>query len=78
VNISKRCFTMPQGHMFSYVHSSLICDIQKVETSHMSHDRRMDTKKCGSFTSGILLSCSELGHYEFCRQMDGTRKFYSE
>jgi len=35
---------MPQGHMFQYVHRSLICDGQKLETTQMSQDRRMDTE----------------------------------
>jgi hypothetical protein len=35
---------MPQGHMFHYVHSGLICDSQKLETTQMSHDGRMDTE----------------------------------
>jgi hypothetical protein len=33
VYIPKRCSTMPQGHMLHYVHSSLICDSQKLETN---------------------------------------------
>jgi hypothetical protein len=48
-NRPKRCPTMPQGHMFQYVHSSLICDSQKLETTQMSHNRRMDTENVGSF-----------------------------
>ena len=43
-NIPKRWPTMPQGHMFYYVHSSLICDSQKLQPIQMSHDRRMDTE----------------------------------
>jgi hypothetical protein len=30
------------------------CDSQKLETTQMSHDRRMDTKKCGSFTQWTI------------------------
>jgi hypothetical protein len=41
-NIPKRCPTMPQGHVFHYIHSSLFCDIQKLETTQMSHKRKMD------------------------------------
>jgi hypothetical protein len=33
---------MPSGHVFHYVLSGLICDNQKLETTQMSHDRRMD------------------------------------
>jgi hypothetical protein len=43
-NIPKRCPTMPQGHMFPYVHSNLICDSLELEKIQMSHDRRMDKK----------------------------------
>jgi hypothetical protein len=32
---------MQQGHMFHYVHSDLVCDSQKLETTQMSHDRRI-------------------------------------
>jgi hypothetical protein len=43
-HIPKRCPTMPQGHVFHYVHSSLTCDSQKLETTQMSHNRRKDTE----------------------------------
>jgi hypothetical protein len=36
-NIPQRCPTMPQGHVFHYVHSSLVFDSQKLETTQMSH-----------------------------------------
>jgi hypothetical protein len=39
-NISKRCPTIQQGHMFHYVHSSLICDTQKLETTEMTRDSK--------------------------------------
>ena len=35
---------MPQGHVFHYVDSGLICDSQKLDKTQMSHDRRMDTE----------------------------------
>ena len=35
---------MPQGHVFHYVHSGLICDSQKLETTQMSQDSRKDTE----------------------------------
>jgi len=43
-NIPKRCSTIPQGHMFHYVHSNLICGSQKLETTQMSQDKRTDTE----------------------------------
>ena len=36
---------VPQGHVLSYVHSSIICNIQNLETTYMSLNRRMDLKK---------------------------------
>jgi hypothetical protein len=41
---------MPQGHVFHYVCSSLVCDSQKLETIQMSHDRRMDTETVVIYT----------------------------
>jgi hypothetical protein len=32
-HISKRCCTIPQGHLLTYVHSSFICNSQKLETT---------------------------------------------
>jgi hypothetical protein len=55
-NISKRCPTMLQGHMFHCVHSGLICDSQKLETTQMSHNRRMDTENVLHLHNGILFS----------------------
>jgi hypothetical protein len=55
-HIPKRCPTMPQGHLFEYVHSSLISNSQKLETSKMSHSGRMDTENVVHLHSGILLN----------------------
>jgi hypothetical protein len=41
----------------------------------MSHNRRMATENVVHLHNGILLSYKELGHAEFCRLMDGTRKY---
>jgi hypothetical protein len=54
-NIPKRCPTMPQGHLFHYVHSGLICDSQKLEILQMSHDRKMDTENVVHLHNRILL-----------------------
>jgi hypothetical protein len=43
-------------HVFHYVHSGLICDSQKLETTQMSHDRRMDTENVVHLHNGILFS----------------------
>ena len=69
---------MPQGHMFHYVHSSLIYKSHKLETTEMSHDRKMDTENVVHLHSVILFSYQELGHLGFCSQMDGTRKYHPE
>ena len=31
--ISKGCLTMPQGHVLNYVHSSIVCHSQNLETT---------------------------------------------
>jgi hypothetical protein len=54
-HIVKRCSTMPQGHMFYCVHSGLICDYQKLETTQMSHSGRMDPENVVHLQNGILL-----------------------
>jgi hypothetical protein len=43
-NIPKICPTMTQGHMFHNVHSGLTFDSQKLETTQMSHNKRIDTE----------------------------------
>jgi hypothetical protein len=52
-HISKRC---PQGHVFHSVHSSLVCDSLKMETTQVFHNRRMETKNVVHLHNGILLS----------------------
>jgi hypothetical protein len=64
--------------MFHYVHSDLVCDSQKLETTQMSHDRRMDTEKVVHLHSGIVLSYEEREHPELCRLIDGTRKYHPD
>jgi hypothetical protein len=54
--IPKRCPTRPQGHMLHYVNSTLVCDSQKLETTQMFQDRRMDTENMVHLHSGILIS----------------------
>jgi hypothetical protein len=51
-HIPKRCPTMQQEHVFHYVYSSLICDSQKLETTQMSHNRRMDTENAVHLHNG--------------------------
>ena len=58
-NIPKRCSTMPQGHVFPYGHSNLVCDSQKLVPTQMPHDRRMDAENVVHLCNGILLSYQE-------------------
>ena len=37
--------------MFHYAHSSLVCDSQKLETTQMFHNRRMDTENVVPYTT---------------------------
>jgi hypothetical protein len=41
--------------MFHYVHSSLICDIQKLETTQMFHSGRMDTENVVHLHNGMFV-----------------------
>jgi hypothetical protein len=45
---------------FHHVHSSLVCDSQKLETNQMSHDRRIDTENVVHLHNGIFLSFSKI------------------
>jgi hypothetical protein len=53
---SKDAPNMPQGQVLHYVHSGLICDSQKLKTTQMSHDRRMDTENVVYLNNGISFS----------------------
>jgi hypothetical protein len=55
-HVPKRCPTMPQGHIFHYVYSGLICDSQKLKTTQMSHNGTIDTENVVHLHNGILLS----------------------
>jgi hypothetical protein len=55
-NIPKRCPMMAQEHVFHYVHSSLVSNSQKLETTQMSHNRRMDIGNVVQLHNVILFS----------------------
>ena len=55
-HIPKRCPTLSQGHICHYVHGGLICDSQKVKTTQMLHNRRMDTENVVHLQNGILFT----------------------
>jgi hypothetical protein len=44
----------------------------------MSLKSRMDKENVVHLHNGILFSYLKQGHHEFCRQMDGTRKYHPE
>jgi hypothetical protein len=84
IRLEKKKFTNPTFDrgliskiVLHYVHSGLVSDSQKLETTQMSHKRRMDTENVVHLHNGILLSYYEQGCPKFCRQMDGTRKILS-
>ena len=54
---SQKFPSMPQGHVFHYIHSNLVCDSQKLETTQMSYNRRMNTENVVHLHNQILLSC---------------------
>ena len=45
---------MLQEHIFHYVHTGHIYDSKKLETTQMSHNRRMDTENVVHLHNGIL------------------------
>jgi hypothetical protein len=69
---------MPQGHMLHYVHSNLICDSLKLETTQMSHNRRMDKKMWFIYTMEYYSAIKNKDIMIFFRQVDGTRKYHPE
>jgi hypothetical protein len=55
-HIPKRYPTMPEGPMLHHVHISLISDSQKLETTQMFLNRRMDTENVVHLYNEILIS----------------------
>ena len=55
-HISRRCPNWYEGHVLYYVHSSLICNSQKLERTQKPLNRRMDTKNVVHLNNGVLLS----------------------
>jgi hypothetical protein len=70
--------SIPHSHcgcyMFHYVHSSIICDCQNLEMTHISHNGRIYTENVIYLNNGLLFSYYEWRHHDFSRQMDGIRK----
>ena len=63
---------MSQVHVVYCVHIGLICDSQKLKTTQMPHNRRMDTENVVHLNNGILLSYEKPQTHEFYTQMNGT------
>jgi len=55
-NIPKRCSNIKQGHMLHHVHSSLIYNSQKLESTQMSFNRGMDIENVVILHNGVLFS----------------------
>ena len=62
-----------QGHILHYVPSSFICSNQKLETTQMPLNQRMDTENMVHLHKGFPFSYGKWRHHEFRRQMDETR-----
>ena len=69
----KGCWIVPQGPVLNYLHSSIFCHSQKLETIEMPLDQRIDEENVVHLQNGVLHSRKKW-HLEICRQMDGTRK----
>ena len=54
-HIPKRCSIILKGHLFNYVHSSIICNSQNRETTYMPLSQRMDT-----FTECIVVKINNI------------------
>ena len=46
---------MPQGHVLNYVHSSIACHSQNLETTQMPLNWRMDKENVVHLHNGVLL-----------------------
>jgi hypothetical protein len=55
-NIHRRCSNWQEGNMLHSVHSSLIYNRQKLESTQMSLNRGMDTENIVHLHNGVLLS----------------------
>jgi hypothetical protein len=55
-HIPKRYSNLQRGHMLHYAYSSLIYNSQKLETTQMSLNGRMNTKNVVHLHNGVLLS----------------------
>ena len=73
-HISKGRSIILHGHLLNYVHRSIICNSQNLETTLVSLNQRSDKENVGHLHSGVLLSNKRQWHLKICMQMDKTRK----
>jgi len=52
-----------QGHVIHYIHSSLICDRQNLETTQISHNGRMDTKNMACLHNYSVIKNEDIMSY---------------
>ena len=77
-HIPKRCRTISQGCLLNYVHSSIIHNSKKLETTKMPLNQRLDKEDVVHLYNGVLLSSKKQRHLEICMQMDSVRKKHPE
>jgi hypothetical protein len=58
-----------------YVHSGLVCDSQKLETTQISYIRGIDRENVVHLHNGTI---KNKGIMSFTGKMDGTRKYHPE
>jgi hypothetical protein len=78
VTTLRMIFSVLQGHLFHYVHSSFIHNRQKLEITQKSLNQRMDKENVVHLHNGTLLSYLKQGRCETCKQINGTRKYHLE
>ena len=77
-HIPKECSIKSQENLFNYVHSSIICNSQKLEPTEMPLNQRIDKENVVHSLNGSLLCCKIQQHHEIFRQMELEKKILSE
>jgi hypothetical protein len=54
---TQKTLHLPQGHLLNHVHCGFINNSQKLETTQMSLNRRMDKENLLYLHNGVLLNC---------------------
>ena len=66
--------TNSKGHKNSYVHRSIIYNIQGMEAAQVSISRSVNKTTVGYLHNGILLSLKKEEYFTLCDSMDGPRE----